>query len=216
MNVSRRDALLRPYAAEHARSLGRAGDRGREPRSLGEYLVWMGRLWREEMPDEIHTMRPFFGPPDRGRSTLAAQTLLCTNRSREHLEQGHQSVCWRSIDPTELVGGSLLGSPDLGDAFRRLMENGPFETEHAQLDGHDSLDEHFVRPLHAAIALLAHRWPVTARWLASLAACDFDWQALGTRRGWTHEETELYLEKACHLLWDRFREAPDDRGRRIA
>jgi hypothetical protein len=186
--IARREDLLRPYAREHDRSIAHRAERGREPRVLGEYLVWMGRLWRAEMPDEIHAAGVW---RDRVTGSEAQEGVAAS-------------------------GGSLLGSPNLADPFRRLMENSPFETETAEYEGHESPDRHYVRPLHAAIARLAHRWPLTARWLASLAACDFDWQALATRRGWTHEEAELYLEKAAHLLWWHFDEMPGGRREDVA
>lgn len=114
--------------------------------------------------------------------------------------------------PPELVGGSHLGSPNLRDPFRRLMENSPFEVEYAEYDGHVQLDPHYVRPVHAAIARVAHRRPIIARWLAALAHCGFDWKGLGTRRGWSDEETELFLEAALYILWRSFDEAPREQG----
>jgi hypothetical protein len=184
--MSRRDELLRPYARDHAESIARVADRGKEPRSLGEYLVWFERLWWAEMPDELH----------------AAGVWRDRVSGRE------------AQDGITAVGGSLLGSPNLADPFRRLMENSPFETEEAEYEGKRSLDRHYVRPMHAAIAAMGTRWPLAARWMASLAACAFDWQGLATRRGWTHEEAELYLEKCCHILWSRFAEAPENHGYR--
>lgn len=186
--LSRRDELLRPYAGPHAESIARTADRGREPRSLGEYLVWFERLWWAEMPDELH-----------------AAGVWRDRVSPSEEEEGLKAQ-----------GGSLLGSPNLADPFRRLMDNSPFETEEAELDGHKSLDRHYVRPVHAAIAAMGTGWPIAARWMASLAACDFDWQSLATRRGWTHEEAELYLRACLHELWTKFREAPKDSYRGVA
>ena len=105
-------------------------------------------------------------------------------------------------------GGSALGAPRYDDGFRRLMENSPFETEHAVLDGHQQIDPHYVRPIRAAIARIGHRRPRIALWLMALAWSDFDWRGLVNRRGWMDDEGELMLEGALHLLWREFDVAP--------
>ena len=191
-SADRRADLISPHAGDHARSVARQAEQGRKPRGLAEYLLWFADRWQAEMPTTMHGARVFVGTPDKDGLGASLST------------------------PTELAGGSLLGSPSLNEAFRRLMENSPFETEHANLDGHQQPEPHYVRPIHAAIARLGHKRPLTARWLSGLAASGFDWRGLVARRGWSDEEGELYLEGACYLLWREFDEMPRSREYREA
>ena len=179
-----RAILERQYRSEHVDSIARAAERGRKPRDLGEYLTWFSRAWHAEMPSVVHTAAVW-----SDRVSIAEQDA--------------------GLQP---AGGSRLGSRRLAEAFRRLMENSPWETEHAVLDGIEQVDEHYVRPVHAALARLAHRRPLCARWLAMLAAADFDWRSLVARRGWSEEEGALFLEAACYLLWREFEPMPRRRA----
>lgn len=189
-----RDALLRPHARENERSIERAAAKGAKPRGLGQYLTWFADRWRAEMPTDIHGTGPFIGRPDRDGI------------------RDEQALWARDSSVSDLTGGSHLGSPNLRDPFRRLMENSPFETEHGEYDGHETPDAHYVRPCRAAIARLSHSRPIAARWLSALAASDFSWGGLATRRGWTNEEAELYLEAVLYLLWREFDERPRERA----
>ncbi len=177
-----------PYAVEHSGSVSRSMAQGRKPRSLAEYLRWFADRWTAEMPTEIHSSGVW----------------------RDRVSAGE------ARDGVQAVGGSHLGSPRLNEAFRRLLENSPYETDHAIYEGNVVLEPHYVRPIHAAIARLAHKRPLTARWLAALAASGFDWQPLVTRRGWSLEEGELYLEGAAYLLFREFDTEPRDRAYRDA
>jgi hypothetical protein len=177
-----------PYAVEHSGSVARSMVRERKPRSLAEYLRWFADRWQAEMPTEIHSSGVW---RDRVTNTEAKAGVQAT-------------------------GGSHLGSPRLNEAFRRLLENSPFETEHAVYEGHQQPEPHYVRPIHAAITRMSHKRPLTAHWLASLAASGFDWQGLVTRRGWSLEEGELYLEGACYLLFREFDIEPRTREYREA
>ncbi len=185
--LARRDALERPYSGAHSASVARQAERGRTPRTLGEYLRWFADGWHAEMPTEMHGLGVFVGGPD---------PHLAAKRSTSK----------------ELIGGSLLGSPKVREPFRRLLENSPFETEFASYDGNVQPDPHYVRPMHAAIARLSQRMPLGARWLSALAFCDFDWPSLVTRRGWSLEEGELYLVALCYQLWREFDLQPRERA----
>jgi hypothetical protein len=169
--------------------------RERTPRTLGEYMHWFADRWHAEMPTEIHGGGVFFGPPDRdGRSTLGA------SESR----------------PSELVGGSLLGSPRERDPFRRLMEDGPFAVQYGSYDGHGDLEAHYVFPLRAALARISHHRPTIARWLFAVAYADFDWPGVADRRGFDIEEAEFLLTQACYLLFRECDIAPRVRETRGA
>lgn len=190
--TSRRDELLRPHARDHAASIERAAAKGAKPRGLGQYLAWFSDRWHAEMPSEIHGATPFFGPPDR-----------------DGVRSDH--ALWaRESSMDELVGGSQLGSLNLRDPFRRLMESSPFEVEHGEYDGHETPDPHYVRPCRAALARLSHRKPTVARTLTALAFADFDWRGVADRRTWETlgVDAETYLEAALYLLWREFDVAP--------
>jgi len=178
--MSLRELRAAPYTADHAASVARVAEAGQRPRGFGPLLSWFSRTWAAELPDRLHSRGVW-----RDRLT------------RSEADAGDQAV-----------GGSLLGSPNLADPFRRILENSPFETEAAVLDNRESMERHYVRPCHAAVARIGHRYPLAARWLAALAFADFGWQDLATRRGWSHEEARFYLERILELLWSEFEEAP--------
>ena len=136
--------------------------------------------WNAEMPTEVHSSGVW-----RDRVS-----------GREEREGKHA------------LGGSLLGSPRLNEGFRRLLESSPFETEYAVMDGQQQKDEHYVRPLRAAIARIGHRHPEMAEWLLALGFAGFDWPALVLRRGLSLEVGEVYLESCCYILWREFDLAP--------
>lgn len=166
--------------------------KGAKPKGLHAYLRWFEDRWTAEMPDSMHGLGTFVGMPDR---------------------PDRESTLWaKHSTPEQLAGGSHLGSPNIRDPFRRLMENSPSEVEYASYDGNIQVDPHYVRPVRAAIARLSSSRPIVARWLSALAYAGFDWRGLVTRRGWSLEEGELYLEAAMYLLWREFDLQPRERG----
>ena len=180
MSVHARQFRAAPYIADHDASIAEIARKGQRPKGFGPLLTWFSEVWAAELPERLHA---------RG---------VCRDRlSKREADDGAQPV-----------GGSLLGSPNLADPFRRLMENSPFETELAVLDNRESMERHYVRPCHAAVARIALRYPLSARWLAALAFSEFDWQSLAARRRWSEEETRFYLERVLDLLWSEFEEAP--------
>jgi len=184
MSLHQRRALRgAPYTEEHAASLARVARHAQRPKGFGPLLTWFSEVWAAELPERLH-----------------ARGVWRDRLTRREADDGAQPV-----------GGSILGSPNLADPFRRLMENSPFETELAVLDNRESLERHYARPCHAAVARIAHHYPMAARWLAALAFSDFDWQALALRRRWSEEETRFYLERILELLWSEFEEAPHER-----
>jgi len=180
-----------PYHAEHAGSLAR---KALPPRDL---LGWFMEAFRAELPVETEGHGVFVGQPDRpGRKTLWA----------------------RDSKPAELVGGSVLGSPNaLGD-FRRFIEDGPFATEYAEYEGHKDQVAHYRLPLRAAIATLAGRgrdtdpYPFMARVLYRTALRDGDWDGACASMGITEPVRKVYIEVALQRLWDRYEVEPPARS----
>lgn len=80
--------------------------------------------------------------------------------------------------PDELVGGSQLGAPKQAEPMRQLLENSPRQT------AGDGVDEHYVRPMRAALASLGRRGedaPLMARFLQQVAYAQGDWPAVAGR-----------------------------------
>jgi len=110
--------------------------------------------------------------------------------------------------PTEEMGGSALGSPKHGDGVRRLLENSPYEKAEA-----DTLDEHYARPMRAALATLARcrdgDAPFMARYLAAVAYSQGDWEAVADR--WfkvTPYVGRAFTEQALRRLHRVYRAEP--------
>src|SRR5678816_3959692 len=124
----------------------------------------------------------------------------------------HAGDVWRDqVSPDEerqgiqAVGGSLLGSPRTGDAFRRYIEGSPFITEVAEYEGHKDPNTHYAFPLRAALAALAGRGPDTepypfmARALYRTALRDGDWDGACASLGIIEPVRRPYIEAALHL-----------------
>lgn len=96
-----REALDRPYAADHAASVASAMEGGKMPKSLPGLLRWYEMAWWEEIPDRLHKREVWADHPDR----------------REQRE-GYKAV-----------GGSLIGTHAYAESFRRYLENAASETD---------------------------------------------------------------------------------------
>lgn len=158
----------------------RNAGKGRQPRTLPEYIRWFAEVWNAETPEEIHA-----GGVWRDRVSGAEAD--------------------RGLEP---VGGSALGAPRLAEPFRRLIENSAFETEADLLDGHQLRQRHYARPARAALEHVGRRYPLASRWIAAIAAAAFDWRSVATQRGWTEEEAHDYLLTVFDRVWREFEVVP--------
>jgi hypothetical protein len=95
---------------------------------------------------------------------------------------------------------SALGAPARTEAFRRYIEEDPFESD---------ANGYFLRPLAAAIAKLGETRPLAAMWVREVLCSDFE--DARKRRGWSVEETQDYLIRVLVLLWYEYK--PDIRRR---
>lgn len=162
-----------PYRRDYEASVERGMERGRMPKTLGGLLRWMAEQWMLELPTALQVVEePWHGRQERDKDG---------------------NPRW----PSELVGGSLLGTPKDKDPFRRLMENSPSEVDE---------DGSYRRPMHAAIDRLSRRKPLMARNLAAVARAGWDWKSVGTRGGWPEEMYADYLTRALVVLWQEYRE----------
>ena len=126
----------------------------------------------------------------------------------------HKDEVWRdyvaSTENRSGQGGSLLGAPQYADAFRSYIEGSPFATD---------IDGRYVRPVHAAIALLCGRQghegpthklaphPFMARFLFRLALTGSVEEA-ATSMGIPPQVMPVYAEQALYRLWRGYEVAP--------
>lgn len=192
-----------PFIGDHV-----ASKRRRPPRSFDELLAWFVAGVQDETPERVHASGLWVGRPPR---------------KVERWVEGKR--VWVNADntPTELIGGSELGSPKDAEPFRQFIENSP-----RQVAG-EGLDEHYVRPLRAALAKMAGRHtctvlerraqdhscgesPLMARFLYQVGIAGGDWRAVAER--WTPNAippdiARVYTETALRRLAHVHRTAPE-------
>jgi hypothetical protein len=179
------------YDVEHSASLAR---KAQPPKNL---LGWFLEAFRAETPDAINGHDVFVGQPDKpGRETLWA----------------------RDTKKADLSGGSLLGSPREVASFRRFIEDGPFQKERAEYEGHKDAQVHYAFPLRAALAELAGRgrdtddYPFMARTLYRTALRDGDWDSACASMGICEPVRKVYIQVALERLWARYDVEPPARS----
>lgn len=164
MKRDRRLERERPYLAEHAASRSATF----VPRGFDGLRRWFLRQWRDELPEEIHTVGVEFEKP--GVITRENGTVV-----------------------TDPGGGSRLGSPAFAPAFRVLLtgieradgtiQPAEARTEHAVSDGRAEATRSYATPLRWTIAFLERRRPLIAAVLRRLGRTDGDWQGLAVTCG---------------------------------
>jgi len=128
----------------------------------------------------------------------------------------HERDVWRDYVKAgqHTGGGSLLGAPRYGDAFRRFIEERPTQTETAEYEGHKDLSPHYVFPLRAALARLAGHGPDSgdspfmARALYRTAVWDGDFDGACASFGIPPQVRKVYMEAALYRLWSRYEVEP--------
>ena len=71
---------------------------------------------------------------------------------------------------------SALGTPALNGAFRAYLMGSPYRTDHDDRLDMDRRDEVRLLPIHAALADMERKWPLSARYLFAVGWCGVDWQ----------------------------------------
>lgn len=97
-------------------------------------------------------------------------------------------------------GPDRTGAPRHSDEWRRYVENSDRET---------NADGSYVRPMHAALSMLAGRsrdgaYPFMARYLMSVAFANGDWEHVAARQGVPAAVAVVYTEEALRRLWVRY------------
>lgn len=97
-------------------------------------------------------------------------------------------------------GGDRTGAPRIADEWRRYVENSDKETD---------VDGSFVRPMHAALTMLAGRsrdgsYPFMARFLTAVALANGDFEFVCRNYGIRREISSVYTEEALRRLWIRY------------
>lgn len=129
-------------------------------------------------------------------------------------ERIHKGEVWRDFvgltEDRQGQGGSLLGTPQYAEAFRRYVEGSPFETDP---------DGRYTRPIHAAMSRIAGRRghegrthellpaPFMARFLFRLAHTA-DLEQAASSMGIPPQVQHVYAEQALVKLWRSYEVAP--------
>ena len=125
--------------------------------------------------------------------------------SKEIPDTLHVPGVWRDFvrwdEGRRAVGGSLIGSPAMHDAFRRYVENSPSEAD---------AEGFYMRPIHRALAAMAGRresgpGPFMARFLLRLAWSGGDIEATGAGFGIVADVVRPYTETALFHAWSLWR-----------
>jgi hypothetical protein len=158
-------------------------------RSLESSVIELLKLWSQELPTAIHRNGVFVGPPDNARVTLGAE---------------------RST-PTELTGGSLLGSPAYSEPMRHLLEDdNPHREEPAIYEGSLTVEKHLVTPLRSAMRRCGR---MMEAYLVDVARNGGDWLTPAQKRGCHNPDiARVYANEAFRRLW---REYSVDRPARL-
>lgn len=202
--MSRRD----PASARVLREAPYIGDhvasrsaRNQEPRTFAALLRWFLEGFWAETPEQVHAAGVWFGRPAR------------TGTNGRPIED----------IPPEQVGGSQLGAPKQAEPFRQLIENSP-----RQAAG-DGPEEHYVRPMRAALARLAGHHsctarercdpdhvcgdgPLMARFLLQIAYAQGDWRSVSERWFPAYPVVHRsFAEQALRRLYSGYRPDPPAR-----
>ncbi len=168
-----------------------AGSLARRASPPRDLLGWFMEGFRAELPDHQHTAGVWRDRKRRG-----------------------------DLDGYQPVGGSLLGSPRDATPFQMFIEDGPFTTETAELEGHKDPVAHYVYPMRAAMATLAGRgratddYPFLVRTLYRTALRDGDWDTACASLGIIEPVRRVYIQVALERLWARFSIEPPARSLR--
>jgi hypothetical protein len=102
----------------------------------------------------------------------------------------------RGVEPE-----SALGAPVLAGAFRAYIMGGPMATDHDDRLDVDMRDAARVRPMHAALAVMSHKWPLSARFLFALAWMGVEWQDVALAWQMLPEIGHRWTQDALAHLW---------------
>ena len=96
---------------------------------------------------------------------------------------------------------SALGAPRLAGAFRAYIHGSPMRTDH---DDRLDLDERGatrIYPVHAALRIMSHRWPLTAHFLFAVAWTGAEWGDVALAWRIMPEVGHRFTEDGLRHLW---------------
>lgn len=96
---------------------------------------------------------------------------------------------------------SALGAPKLAGAFRAYMTGSPMATDHDDRQDIDFRGAARVRPLHAAMHVMSHRWPLSTHYLFAIAFAGAEWQDVSLAWKMLPEVGHRFTRDALHHLW---------------
>ena len=102
----------------------------------------------------------------------------------------------RGVEPD-----SALGAPKLAGAFRSYIMGSPYATDHDDRLDVDMRDAARVRPIHASLAIMEHKWPLSAHYLFAVAWMGADWQDVALAWRMLPEVGHRFAESALRHLW---------------
>ncbi len=102
----------------------------------------------------------------------------------------------RGVEPD-----SALGAPRLAGAFRAYLMGSPMATDHDdRLDANAGGDARLF-PIHAAMTVMSHKWPLSARFLRAIAWGGADWVDVAGQWNLAAEIGHRFAESALRHLW---------------
>ena len=115
---------------------------------------------------------------------------------REWAKEMPSRIHGRGVEPD-----SALGSPCLSGAFRAYIDGSPMATDHD--DALDTWKEGAcrLRPIHAALSVMDHRWPLSSRYLFALAWSGAEWQDVALAWRLLPEIGHRFAQDALKHLW---------------
>ncbi|MBU2166671.1 MAG: hypothetical protein KKF88_02425 [Alphaproteobacteria bacterium] len=96
---------------------------------------------------------------------------------------------------------SALGSPRMAGAFRAYLVGSPMATDHD--DRLDVTRAGATRryPIHAALSVMAHKWPLSARYLFAIAWAGAEWCDVALAWHMLPEIGHRFTQDSLHHLW---------------
>lgn len=117
----------------------------------------------------------------------------------------------RGVEP-----GDAIGSPRLAGAYRAYMYGSPLATDHSDALDATTRGAARQRPMHAALELMARKWPLSARFLFTVAWSGADWEDVALAWKMLPEIGHRFTLDALRHLWAIWSRDAVDVAREIA
>lgn len=111
---------------------------------------------------------------------------------------------------------SILGSPRLAGAFRSYIMGSSFATDHDDRLDMTTAGDCRLYPIHAAMIVLSHKWPLSARFLFAIAWTGASWQDVSLAWRMLPEVGHRFAESALRHLWRIWARNQGETAREVA